>query len=105
MAAFFEVSCETGVRSRVRIGKSLKWQGRIGHHKLYIIRMNILDENIPEHQRQKKLAYSSFSSWFRGKNICVQKILHRNDISRKGIKDDEIITFLTYKTSSHLGKA
>ncbi len=47
--------------------------------------MNILDENIPEHQRQ------ILQLW----RVKVQQIGY--DISRKGIKDDEIITFLMRK--------
>jgi hypothetical protein len=43
--------------------------------------VNILDENIPEHQRQK------LKDWCRVYQIG-------DDIGRKGIKDDEIITFL-----------
>jgi hypothetical protein len=47
--------------------------------------VNILDENIPEHQRQK------LKDW----RIRVYQI--GDDIGRKGIKDDEIITFLLTK--------
>lgn len=47
--------------------------------------MNILDENIPEHQRQK------LKSW----HIRVYQI--GDDVGRKGIKDDEIITLLLKK--------
>ena len=44
--------------------------------------MNILDENIPESQRAE----------LRTKRVPVRKIGH--DITRKGIKDDQIIPLL-----------
>jgi len=47
--------------------------------------VNILDENIPSHQRQK------LKNW----RVRVYQIGY--DIARKGIKDDEIITFLLTK--------
>jgi hypothetical protein len=50
--------------------------------------VNILDENIPEHQRQK------LKNW----RIRVYQI--SDDVGRNGIKDDEIITFLLTKRRS-----
>jgi len=47
--------------------------------------MNILDENLPEHQRQK------LKNW----RIRVYQI--GDDIGKKGMKDDEIITLLLTK--------
>ncbi len=47
--------------------------------------MNILDENIPEHQRQ------ILQKW----RVRVYQIGY--DVARKGIKDDEIISFLIRK--------
>lgn len=50
--------------------------------------MKILDENIPEHQRQK------LKSW----HIRVSQIGY--DIGTKGMKDDEILVFLRTKRRS-----